>query len=146
MKTNTKYALYIDGTATDYVRSTKATVVAEAEKVRKGGERALIEVRTQTGHVAFALKAIKARVITKKTKAFTKTIDLPEALQALVPSGYVAAYERPRNDALVLRNEDAEDASRYLVTRRSTGDSVAYAPTTRAAGAIMKGMKVGANA
>jgi len=140
----TKYTLFIDGTETEYARSTKATVVAEAEARRKGGERALIEVRTQTGHVAFALQAVKARVITKHTKAFTKTIELPEALAALVPSGYVAAYERPRNDALVLRNEDADDESRYAVARRSTGEIVAYTATTREAGAVMKGMKVSA--
>lgn len=138
----TKYTIFINDTATDFARSTKATVVTEADRLRKTGEKGLIEVRTQTGHVAYALKAVKARVITKHTKPYTKTITLPTDLAKLVPSGYVPAYERPRNDAVVLRNEGADEDERYAVMRRSTGEVLELVGTTRDAGQVMKGMKV----
>jgi hypothetical protein len=142
-----KYTIFLDGAATEYARSTKATVIAEADRLRtKDKVRDLIEVRTDKGTVVHALKAVKARVITRHTKAYTKTITLPEDLAKLVPAGYVAAYERPRNDAVVLRSESAESEDRYAVARRSTGEVVAYVPTTRDAGQVMKGMKVPANA
>lgn len=142
-----KYTLFINGEATEFARSTKATVVAEADRLRtKEKVRDGIEVRTAAGHVAYALKPIKARVITKHTKPFTKTIELPAELAALVPAGYVPAYERPRNDAVVLRNEGADEDERYAVMQRSTGTIVELVPTTRDAGQVMKGMKVPANA
>lgn len=142
-----KYTIFQGGEATEFARSTKATVVAEAERLRtKDKVRDLIEVRTEVGTVVFALKEVKARVITKHTKPFTKVIDLPAEFAALVPAGYVAAYERPRNDAVVLRNEGAEEDERYAVMRRSTGEVVELVGTTRDAGQVMKGMKVLANA
>lgn len=140
------YTIFTGGEATDFHRATKATVVAEADRLRKAKVRDLIEVRTDKGGVVYELKAIKARVITKHTKPYTKTIELPSDLAALVLDGYVAAYERPRNDAVVLRNETAEEDERYAVTRRSTGELVELVATTREAGQVMKGMKVKANA
>ena len=142
-----KYTIVINGTETDFARSTKATVVAEADRLRtKDKERGLIQVVTDKGTVVHELKEIKARVITKHTKPYTKTIELPTELQDLVPAGYTAAYERPRNDAVVGRNLDADPEERYSVTRRSTGEVVDLVPTTRDAGQVMKGMKVPANA
>ena len=143
-----KYTIFQAGQATDFARSTKATVVTEAERLRKSKVRDLLEVRTEAGNVVFALKEVKARVITKHTKPYTKTITLPAELQALVPAGYATAYERPRNDAVVLRREAEveDDDSLYAVMQRSTGVIVDYAPTTRAAGQIMKSMRVKANA
>ena len=142
-----KYTIFQGGEATEFVRSTKATVVAEAARLRtKEKVRDLIEVRTEAGTVVHSLKEVKARVITKHTKPYTKTITLPEELQALVPEGYTAAYERTRNDAVVGRNLDADPEERYSVTRRSTGELVALVPTTRDAGQVMKGMKVPATA
>lgn len=137
----TKYTIFINDTATDFARSTKATVVAEADRLRKAGERGAIEVRTGTGHVAYGLKEIKARNITKHTKPFTKTVELPADFAKLVPAGYVAAYTRPRNDAAVLRNEGADEDERYAVMRLSTGELVDFVATTRDAGQVMKGMK-----
>lgn len=141
MASNTKYVLKVGGEAVDFVRSSKATVVAEADRLRKSGERALIEVVTGTGHVAYALKESKARVVTFHTKPYTKTIDLPKDIKSLVPKGYEAAYERPRNGAVVARNLKADEDERYVVVNRATGEVVDYAPTTREAGQIMKGMK-----
>lgn len=143
-----QYTIHVNGTATDFARSTKATVVAEADRLRtKEKVRDLIEVRTAAGSVVYSLKAVKARVITKHTKPFTKTIDLPEDLAALVPDGYVPAYERPRNDAVVLRNDELKGGEDfYAVARRSTGEVVAYVGTTRDAGQVMKEMKVSATA
>lgn len=139
----TKYTIFRNETATDFARSTKATVVAEAERLRaKDKVRDLIEVRTDAGNVVFALKEVKTRVITKHTKPYTKTIELPAELKSLVPAGYVPAYERPRNDAVVLRNEDADAEERYAVMRRSTGEVLELVGTTREAGQVMKGMKV----
>lgn len=141
------YTIFQADQATDYHRATKATVIAEAERLRtKDKVRDALEVRTDKGNVVFALKAIKARVITRHTKPFTKTIELPAEFAALVPAGYVAAYERPRNDAVVLRNEDAEEEERYAVMRRSTGEVVEFVQTTRDAGQVMKGMKALATA
>jgi len=138
----TTYNLNVGGIAVGFARSTKATVVAKAEETRKGGEKSAITVTTDAGNVVFELKAAKQRLITKKTKPFTKVVELPEALLALVPDGYVAAYTRPRNDAAVLRNEGAEDEERYAVSRLSTGEFLGFAGTTREAGAIMKAEKV----
>lgn len=136
-----KYTIFLNGEPTEFARSTKATVVAEADRLRtKEKVRDLIEVRTATGHVAYALKAVKARVITVHTKPYTKTIELPSDLAKLVPAGYVPAYERPRNDAVVLRNEDADAEERYAVARRSTGELVELVATTRDAGQVMKAM------
>lgn len=141
-KNTTSYTLTVAGEPTDFVRSTKATVVAEAEKTRKAGQKGAICVVTQTGFVAFELKAVKQRLITKTTKPFTKVVELPTELAARVPDGYVAAYARLRQNAIVLRNEDADEESRYAVMQALTGDIVDYAATTREAGQIMKGMKV----
>lgn len=141
-----KYTIFQGGEATEFARSTKATVVAEAERLRtKDKVRDLIEVRTEAGTVVFALKEVKSRVITKHTKPYTKTITLPDELQALVPDGYTAAYERPRNDAVVGRNLDADPEERYSVTRRSTGEQLGLVATTREAGQVMKEAKVKAN-
>lgn len=138
-----KYTIQVNGKATDFARSTKATVVAEADRLRtKAKVRDLIEVVTDKGTAVYALKAVKARVITKRTKAFTKTIELPAELMKLVPAGYVPAYERPRNDTVVLRNEDAEQEERYAVVRRSTQEFLGFAETTREAGQIQIAEKV----
>ncbi len=142
-----KYTIFQGGESTDFARATKATVIAEADRLRtKDKVRDALEVRTDKGTVVYALKEVKARVITKHTKAFTKTITLPEDLAKLVPAGYVAAYERPRNDAVVLRNEGADEDERYAVMRRSTGEILALVPTTRDAGQVMKDSKVPATA
>ena len=142
MKTNTKYTARVNGTDTDFSRTTKATVVAHVEALRKGGEKGLLEVVTQTGHVAFVLAAVKTRNITRHTKPYTKTIDLPKGLK--LPKTYVAAYERPKNDALVARSLKANADERYAVVRRSTGEVLAFVPTTRDAGQAMIGAKVAA--
>lgn len=143
---NTTYTAFIGDTATDFTRSTKQTVVDHVTALRKNGERSELTVRTQAGNVVFGLKESKKRVITKHTKPFTKTITLPKELAKLVPAGYVAAYERPTNDATVLRNENAPEPERYAVTRRSTGEFVGFAETTRDAGQIMKAMRAEAKA
>lgn len=142
MAQNTKYTARLNGEALDFTRSTKATVVAHVEALRKGGEKGLLEVTTATGHVAFALPAIKTRVITKHTKPFTKTVEVPKALQALVLKGYVVAYTRPQNDTAVLRSKKAPKSEAYVVTRLSTGEVLGHAETTRGAGAIQKAQHV----
>ena len=140
-----KYILTIDGEQTDFARATKSTVVDEMTKVRKGGEKRALSVVTDKGSVVAELKAVKTRLITKHTKPYTKTIELPAELAALVPEGYAAAYERPTKDAVVLRRESDEVEAfdenaaefRYTVVQRSTCDLLGYAPTTRVAGAVM---------
>lgn len=140
-KANTQYILKVAGEATDFVRSTKATVTAEADRLRKSGVRDSIEVVTGLGHVAYELKAIKSRVITFHTKPFTKTIPLPEEIASLVPKGYTAAYARLRNGAVVGRNLEAEEDERYVVVAVTTGKVAGHAATTREAGQIMKGLR-----
>lgn len=142
MKTNTKYTARINGTDTDFSRSTKATVVAHVEALRKGGEEGLLEVVTATGHVAFALAPVKHRVITRHTKPFTKTVEVPAALRKLVLKGYEVAYTRPANDTAVLRSKKAPKTEAYVVTRLTTGAILGYAETTRGAGAIQKAQNV----
>lgn len=141
-KTNTKYTAFIADEATDFTRSTKATVIAHVEGLRKNGEKGALEVRTQTGHVAFALKAIKTRVVTVHTKPFTKTVEVPASLRKLVLKGYEVAYTRPQNDTAVLRSKKAPKSEAYVVTRLSTGEVLDYAETTRGAGAIQKAQNV----
>ena len=140
MSKNTHYVLEIAGELTDFVRSTKATVVTEATRVNRETRQA-VRVLTGTGHESFALKERKVRIITFHTKAFTKTITLPDEIAALMPGAYVAAYERPRNDAVVGRDMEALADERYVVVQRSTGATIAYAATTREAGQVMKGMR-----
>lgn len=137
---STQYVLEVNGELVDFVRTTKATVVAEAERVHKAS-RAGVRVVTGTGFVAFELKATKARVVTFHTKAFTKTIALPAEIAALMPAAYVAAYERTRNDAVVGRDMETVEDERYVVVQRSTGKTIGYAATTREAGQIMKSMR-----
>lgn len=138
-KTNTTYTLHIDGVATDYTRSTKATVVAAARAALLAKQGYKVEVVTQTGHISFT--AVR-RHVTKHTKPFTKVITLPENLQHLVPAGYVAAYARLRNTAIVLRNEDAPEPERYAVIDTINGEFAGFAHTTREAGQIMKALGV----
>jgi len=137
----TKYTLQVNGEATEFARSTKATVVAEADRLRKSGVREGIEVVTGAGHVAYALKAIKSRVITFHTKPYTKTITLDKEIASLVPKGYTAAYARLRNGAVVGRNLEADEDERYVVVAIATGEVAGHAATTREAGQIMKGLK-----
>lgn len=137
---STNYTLFaqvdVDGefTSTEFTRATKSTVVAAAEAYRVENKVA-VEVRTAAGTTVFSLSRPKQRVVTRFTKPFTKTVTLREGT---VPDGYVAAYERPQNHAAVLRNEDAEDESRYAVMDTATSTLIGYAATTRAAGALMK--------
>lgn len=142
--TATKYTARINGTDTEFARSTKATVVAHVEALRKGGEKGLLEVVTGTGHVAFAIAAARTHNVTKHTKPFTKTIALPKGLH--LPKGYAAAYERPKNDALVARNLKASKDERYVVVRRTSGEVLGFTATTREAGQVMIGAKVAATA
>lgn len=145
--TSTTYTAFLNGEATDFHRTTKATVVAHVEGLRKGGEKGALEVRTQTGHVAFAIPAIKTRNVTVHTKPFTKTVEVPKALRRLVPKGYVVAYVRTQNDTAVLRSTKVRND--LLVTRLSTGEVLGTATTTREAGAIQAAQsikKVGQNA
>lgn len=148
-KQSTKYTVLVNGEATDFTRSTKATVIAEADRLRRDGERAAISVVTGAGTEVYALKEVKRKVFSFRTKPYTKTIELPGDLAKLVAAGYVAAYERPNKDAVVLRNEGAEEDERYAVARRSTGEILELVPTTRDAGQVMKSLprvKVGADA
>jgi hypothetical protein len=140
----TQYIVRVNGDLTDYVRSTKATAVTEADRVYADlNRRANVDVVTGTGHVAYALNLVKARIITKFTRPFTKVITLPAEIAALVPEGYVTAYARLTHDATVLRrtSDIPEDDSRWAVMNTSTGEIVAYVPSTRDAGQVMKGMK-----
>lgn len=147
---STKYSLQIQNVTggefadADFTRSTKATVIAEGDSRRKS-DKVGYRVVTDKGTVVAEASVPKQRVITVHTPAFTKVIDLPEDLQKLVPEGYAAAYRRSRNGAIVLRREvDLEDdEARYLVISEAKGARVGGAPTTRAAGALMKGLKAG---
>lgn len=136
----TTYTLVIDGTATDFVRSTKATVIKEADAriAAKDGYKA--EVVTSGGKT---VHTVSRRKITKFTRPFTKVIDVPEDLADLVPAGYAAAYARYRNGAIVLRRESdiVEDPSRYAVISIVARSIAGYAATTRDAGQIMKSLK-----
>lgn len=138
-KNTTKYTVRIDGVDTDFTRSKKETVVAEATRRLKAKEGYKVEVVTQAGNVVFTAAR---RKITKVTKPYTKTIELPEDLATAVPEGYAAAYARYRNGAVVLRREaDIEDDdSRYAVLNVLTRTIAGYAETTRGAGQIMKGL------
>lgn len=151
----TKYNVEVQSTkggefvATEFTRSEKAKAVAEANRItqeQKFGAR----VVTGAGNVVHENAYPKQRVITVFTKPFTKVIELDEELQTLVPEGYVAAYRRPRNGAIVLRREvdveleDGEqDEARYLVISEAEGARVGFAPTTRVAGKLMQGLKAG---
>jgi hypothetical protein len=139
-KSNTHYTLQVNGENVDFVRTTKATVVAEAERVN-AETREAVAVVTGTGKEVFSLKARPQRVYSFLTKPFKKVIELPEDIAALVPEDYTPAYQRPRNGAVVGRNMEAELDARYVVVATATGKVAGYAATTREAGQIMKGIK-----
>lgn len=137
--------------ATGLKASKKDVAVAKAEALR-AEQKVAVQVVTGAGTVVFEAAKPKLRVITVHTKPYTKDITdaLPDEVRALVPEGYTAAYRRPKNGAVVLRREvdleleDGEqDEQRYLVISEVKGKRVGFAPTTRAAGALMKGLKAG---
>jgi hypothetical protein len=138
-KNTTTYALIVDDVVTDFVRTAKQPVIHEANLriAAKKGFKA--QVVTSGGKI---VHTVARRKITKHTKPFTKVIDLPEALAALVPEGYAAAYRRPRNAAIVLRRENdiPEDDSRYGVIDEIAGEFAGFAETTRDAGQLMKAL------
>jgi hypothetical protein len=143
----TAYTLFVqtekDGefVPTDYKRSKKGAVIAEAEK-RRATEKVGVSVRTETGTEVFFGKKPNKRVITRFTKPYTLTIDLGgEDLVALVPEGYVPAYHRPRNEAFVLRNDEKKGTDEFYLVLDHSGNELGFAMTTRAAGALMKGAK-----
>jgi hypothetical protein len=138
-KNRTTYTVHVDGVATDFTRTTKATVVTEAERRLSAKEGFKVEVVTQTGVVVFTAAR---RKVTKMTKPFTKTVEVSPEVAALIPEGYAAAYERPRNGTVVLRREVdlEEDDSRYAVLDTVAKAISGYAETTRGAGKIMKAL------
>jgi hypothetical protein len=136
----TRYVIAIDGANTDvkYSKKDRAINAARTHLAKKDGY--VVQVFTEAGTEVF--KAAR-RKVTKFTAPYTKTIDLPENLAALVPNGYVAAYARHRNGAVVLRLEDqdiVEDPSLYAVLDTVAGTLAGYAPTTRDAGKLMKAL------
>lgn len=138
-KNRTAYTVHVDGVATDFTRTTKATAVTEAERRLTAKEGFKVEVVTQTGTVVFTAARRKAA---KVTKPFTKVVEVAPEVAALVPEGYATAYERPRNGTVVLRREaDIEDDdSRYAVLDVVAKAIAGYAETTRGAGKIMKNL------
>jgi hypothetical protein len=138
-KNRTAYTVRVDGVDTDFVRTTKATAVTEAERRLSAKEGYKVEVVTQTGTVVFTAAR---RKVTKVTKPFTKVIEVSPEIAALVPEGYATAYERPRNGTVVLRREAdiEEDDSRYAVLDTVAKAIAGYAETTRGAGKIMKAL------
>lgn len=141
MAHTTTYTLVVDGTATDFVRSTKQTVINEANRQIK--EKLGYKFEVVTTASGKSVYRVARRHVTKFTKPYTKTVDLTPELAALVPAGYVAAYARPRNGAVVLRVVDkdlVEEDSRYAVLDVIVGSLAGYAPTTRIAGKIMKAL------
>ena len=138
-KNRTAYTVRVDGVDTDFVRTTKATAVTEAERRLSAKEGYKVEVVTQTGTVVFTAAR---RKVTKVTKPFTKVIEVSPEIAALVPEGYATVYERPRNGTVVLRREAdiEEDDSRYAVLDTVAKAIAGYAETTRGAGQIMKAL------
>lgn len=136
---NTTYTIVLDTVAVDFTRSTKQTVINEANRLIKSKAGYKAEVVTSGGKV---VHTVSRRKITKFTPAYTKTVELAPELAAAVPEGYAAAYERLRNGAVVLRRENdiPEDPSRYAVLNTLTKVIEDYAATTRDAGQIMKAM------
>jgi hypothetical protein len=146
-KTPTTYTLFVqteaggEFVATDFTRSKKATVIAEAEK-RRGTEKVGVEVRTQTGTAVFFLKKPNKRVVTRFTKPYTLRIDLDETITVKAPEGYEPIHVRPRNGVVVFRNMEAPVDERYAVV--TFADELAgVVATTRATNALMKGVKDG---
>lgn len=135
----TVYTVIADSTATEITKSKKEAAVAEAVRLLKSKAAIVVEVRTGAGTVVFTQKR---RNVTVFTAPYTKEITLTEDLQKAVPAGYAPAYARYRNGAVVLRREtdEVEDPSRYAVLSVAQKEIVGYAPTTRAAGALMKEM------
>lgn len=138
-KNRTAYTVHVDGVATDFTRTTKATVVTEAERRLAAKDGYKVEVVTQTGTVVFTAAR---RKVTKVTKPYTKVIEVSPEIAALVPDGYATSYERPRNGTVVLRREAdiEEDDSRYAVLDTVAKSIAGYAETTRGAGQIMKSL------
>ena len=138
---STKYTLEVqtekngEFVATDFSRSTKATVVAEGDARRKA-EKVGYRVVTASGTVVAEASKPNQRVITFFTKPYTRTQEVGEAA-ALLPEGYVSAYARPRGGAVLGRNMNAPKDARYVVVDERTNETLGFAPTTRAAGAIM---------
>jgi len=123
--------IYATRSAKDSAINVAATAIAKRE-----GYRA--QVLTPAGNV---VHTVARRKITVHTKPYTKVVELAPEVAALVPAGYVAAYERPQNGTVVLRKEDdelVEDPALYAVLDAVAKSIAGYAGTTREAGQIMK--------
>lgn len=138
----TVYNVFADDVKVDS-RTKKDRAVLRARDILGKKEAYVVRVETEAGTEVF--KAAR-RKVTVFTKPYTKTIDVSDELKALVPAGYVAAYARLRNGAMVLRREDEDeiqievDDSRYGVIDTVAGQFAGFAATTRDAGKIMKSL------
>lgn len=108
----------------------RSKAIAQAEALRKDTGNAA-RVITAAGTVVFEIKAKRQQA---PTIPFTR---VDERLEAKLPKGYVVAYFRPRKHAALLRNEDLNAETRYLVLNVDTGETTPV-ETTRDGGQLMK--------
>lgn len=132
----TTYIVTTNGVADSKPFSRKDKAISAAEGAFAAGAKS-VSVATAAGTVVFS--AAKSK---RYAKPFTRVVNLSPEHAELVPAGYVAAYERVRNGAVVLRREtdEPEDDSRYAVLDTTNGVLAGFGATTRHVGAIMKSL------
>lgn len=108
-------------------KSKKATAIAFAQEFR-ADNKVTTRVTTSAGTLVFEQKARKPQ---KRTKPYTRVVDLPEGF--VVPKGKRVAYTRLRKGCAILHDFDEQ----YWVYDLATSDVLASFGTTRQCGRFL---------
>ena len=133
----TRYTLHVNGEATDFTRSAKPKVIAEAERLITEKQANSVAVFTDNGTEVYS-RVRKLKNILHPTKPYTKVIELPAELAELVPAGYVAVHQRKRDTAVLVRREDENAAGPALAVLDTTTAELIEVENQRLASQVMK--------
>lgn len=111
-------------------KSKRDAAIKLAEEIRKS-EKLSVRVVTGAGTVVLELKARKPQ---KKTKPYTRVVELPEGFE--VPANERVAYTRSRKGCAIT-HEFAEDGGTYRVRDLKSGEVLAHFDTTRQCGRFL---------
>lgn len=108
-------------------KSKKSTAIDLAQAIKQE-ERVATQVHTSAGTLVGEFKARKPQ---KRTKPYTRTVELPEGFS--VPEGKRVAYDRKRKGCVILHDFDEQ----YWVYDLKTNDILGTFGTTRQCGRFL---------
>lgn len=131
MSSTTTYTIKAQTVEGDFedraIKGKKDVAIALATKIRQD-EKVTTQVWTSGGTLVFEMKARKPQ---KKTKPYTRVVDLPEGFE--VPEGKRVAYLRTRKGAAILHDFDEQ----YWVYNLVTNSVMGSFSTTRQCGRFL---------